>query len=134
MNIDQMSPGREMDALLAAKVMGLLWDETRCRICGWPSFKDITAGCTKESCSLRPAPERRADEPAPWSTDIATTWKMVEALEVKGCLLLRVGKEFGEGQWLAQFAKGKTYGGCFEHARGDTATLAICRAALKTVL
>jgi hypothetical protein len=34
----------------------------RCRVCRWPLVENIKDGCTKESCSQRPAPSRRADE------------------------------------------------------------------------
>src|ERR1051326_7076061 len=47
------------------------WDESRCRICGWPLVADMREGCTAESCSLRPAPERRADEPQDFFTSEA---------------------------------------------------------------
>lgn len=46
-----------------AGVMGIgKWDESRCRICGWPLVEKIEDGCTKESCSMRPVPDKRADE------------------------------------------------------------------------
>lgn len=37
------------------------WDESRCRICGWPLKQSIEEGCTSDSCSMRPVPEKRAD-------------------------------------------------------------------------
>ncbi len=46
--------------------LGRKWDEWRCRICGWQLKESIEDGCTVESCSLRPAPEKRADEPPPY--------------------------------------------------------------------
>lgn len=38
------------------------WDESRCRICGWPVKASLLDGCTVNSCSQRPAPARRADD------------------------------------------------------------------------
>lgn len=37
------------------------WDESRCRVCGWPIRATIEEGCTIESCSQRPLPKSRAD-------------------------------------------------------------------------
>lgn len=56
--------------LIATKLLGP-WDETRCRVCGWPLDKDgqfcrITRG--SPDCSLRPPPSRRADSPPDFTT------------------------------------------------------------------
>lgn len=37
------------------------WDESRCRVCGWPLADEISKGCVKGNCSLRPTPAARAD-------------------------------------------------------------------------
>lgn len=62
---------RELDAAVAEKVMGIAWDEKRCRVCGWPIVLEDNPGpgCWVTNCSLRPPPDRRADEPAYYSTD-----------------------------------------------------------------
>lgn len=81
-----MNAGRELDALVEEKVMGFVWNEARCRVCGWPITDLEVAGrayCTKDSCALRPRPEHRADDPAPYSTDIAAAWEVVERFQVK---------------------------------------------------
>lgn len=78
-----MEAGRELNALVEAHVIGIAWDETRCRVCGWPLANDpftASGGCLPGSCSMRPVPERRADEPAPYSTDIAVAWQVAERL------------------------------------------------------
>lgn len=62
-------PGEALDLLFAERAEGYVWDETRCRVCGWKLGVGIEAICTKENCSMRPRPERRADEVAPVSTD-----------------------------------------------------------------
>lgn len=38
-----------------------VWDEMRCRICGWPLAKTRDEGCVPGDCSMRPRPTRRAD-------------------------------------------------------------------------
>lgn len=73
-----MKPGREMDALVAEKVMGIVWDETRCPVCGWPFARNASEGCVPNNCSMRPRPARRADEPLPYSTDIAAAWQVID--------------------------------------------------------
>jgi hypothetical protein len=83
MDSDTMPAGREMDALVAERVMGLAWDESRCRVCGWPLATDVmqsSAGCYPGNCSLRPRPARNADEPAHYSTDIAAAWLVVKRM------------------------------------------------------
>lgn len=41
----------------------------RCGVFGWPLAPAIQDGCTADSCSMRPVPARRADEPADYSGD-----------------------------------------------------------------
>ncbi len=55
---------REIDAAIAEKVFGWIWDDSRCRVCGWAlvyAGDKSFAGCTRESCSMRPPPPVRAD-------------------------------------------------------------------------
>lgn len=75
---------RELDAAVAEKVMGIAWDEKRCRVCGWPIVPEDNPGpgCWVTNCSLRPPPDRRADEPAYYSTD----------RNAAGLVLERIGK------------------------------------------
>lgn len=61
---------RSLDAEIAEKVMKVVWDEKRCRICGG-QLDPRGFFCTPKSCSLRPAPSCRADGAAPCSTDIS---------------------------------------------------------------
>lgn len=44
-----------------AKEAQQLWDETRCRVCGWPLAESADKGCVPGNCSQRPAPATRAD-------------------------------------------------------------------------
>ncbi len=55
------------DKLLTLVMRGRDFDKTRCRVCGWPLKQTVEEGCTTESCSMRPAPQRRADEPPDFS-------------------------------------------------------------------
>lgn len=72
--------GRELDALIAEKVMGIVWDESRCRVCGWPL---ASFGCEAGACvggSDIYDRQHPADAPRHYSTDIAAAWLVVEKL------------------------------------------------------
>ena len=75
-----MNAGRELDARIHTDVMDIVWDETRCRICGWPLAPYPEAGCIVRSCSTRPAPRQRADAIPAYSTDISAAWMVVDKL------------------------------------------------------
>lgn len=78
----ELPAGRELDALVHLRLFGA-WDDSRCRICGWPigSLFDASKGCIPGNCSMRPAPAVRADEPSPYSTDIAQAWRVVAEVQ-----------------------------------------------------
>jgi hypothetical protein len=38
-----------------------MWDEARCRVCGWPLAESADRGCVPGNCSMRPKPAQRAD-------------------------------------------------------------------------
>jgi hypothetical protein len=78
-----LQAGPELDALVHAEVMGIKWDEKRCRICGWPLYERIEQGCVLENCCLRPAPARRADSIPPYSTEFHMAWLIVEKMAEK---------------------------------------------------
>ncbi len=75
--------GRELDALVCGAVFEP-WDESKCRVCGWPLVADGEKGCWKDNCSMR-FPDGmyppRADAPGHYSTDIAAAWQVVERLK-----------------------------------------------------
>lgn len=131
MNIDDMKAGPELDAVIAREVMGEIWDESRCRICGWFLKEKLEEGCIPDSCSLRPAPERRADAPAPYSTDLLAAWLVVEQEHL--CVhragstqsFWWVGYPSDRGGGMVADMENETLG------TGETAPLAICRSALK---
>ena len=59
-----------MDALVEEKVMGLVWNKSLCRVCGWLLRESVDKGCVIGNCCERPPPRIRADEPGYYSTDI----------------------------------------------------------------
>lgn len=86
MSAEQQSPetGRALDARVRDAIFGP-WDESRCRVCGWPIVPHGERGCWSDNCSMRfPHDEnrhtQRADEPRPYSTDIAAAWEVVEKM------------------------------------------------------
>lgn len=139
MNNDELSAGREMDALVVERV-GLVWDEARCRVCGWPlinaDLMSSSVGCTVDSCAQRPKPARRADEPALYSTDIAAAWQVVAAMEARGywCRMqtpFRPGDSYRAGFTLHGVSG---WNGRPDHwTAAETLPLAICCAALKAI-
>lgn len=56
-SIDRVTPNGTAGAQEARR----LWDETRCRVCGWPLAESADRGCVPGNCSQRPAPAVRAD-------------------------------------------------------------------------
>jgi hypothetical protein len=113
--IDAMPAGREMDALVAERVMG------------WVRHPD---SMYRHWCERQPDGTLRfldQCEPLhtvrPWhpSTDIAAAWEVVEKLVSEQGLHL-----WWHNVWLVDFALSGAQ-------RAETAPLAICRAALKTV-
>jgi hypothetical protein len=108
--------GREMDMLIAVQVMG--WVLT-----------DVSAYSPTGSAWARNV-HGDDDWLEYYSTDIAAAWKLVEKLcNETGCDVVRVCKRDPEifAEWSCNFGRG------FE-AFGNTAPLAICRAALLVVL
>ena len=110
-----MPAGREMDAILMEKLFEYSWDS---------SFKGGAWRHADGSCYLQQLLPR-------FSTDIAAAWEVVEKLcDETGCDIVKVCKrdpELLRGDWSCNFGRG------FE-AFGETAPLAICRAALLAVM
>lgn len=137
-----MKNEREIDARVHEDVMGQTWDETRCRVCGWPVAGIAALGCLPGNCSQRPAPARRADEPPPYSTDIAAAWQVVEKMlaqhwsyaveNVEGDEQGRAHTGGKHSAWFAQYDRvnedTKSY-----LVIEATAPLAICLAALSAL-
>lgn len=106
-----MNPGRELDALIAEKVMGLeivhLGEPSK------PFVKNFTG----------------TSEPTEYSTDIAAAWEVVERLkDSEHAFGFELTQDQGElCEWLAYFGEGRF------KAESETAPHAICLAALKAV-
>lgn len=72
-----MTEREENRRILAEWVYGP-WDESRCRICGWTLKQNIKDGCIAISCSLRPPPARRADEPPDFYANESANATLIE--------------------------------------------------------
>lgn len=114
MNIDQMPAGREMDALVAEKVMG--WT---------PSLSSQGIMWLNKDGEYE-----RGEHTFHPSTDIAAAWEVVERLEAIGVLLWKLGREDHMPNWYVSVGRNFQPG---VSAEERTAPLAICRAALKAV-
>lgn len=108
-----MATGRELDALVAEKVMG----------CGGGEYGE---NCQRTDCS----------HVRDYSTSIAAAWEVVARLER---VPIGLSSRMGDSWRLVKTFHGPmrldvmTPGGIVEGPEADTAPLAICRAALKAV-
>lgn len=112
--IDILEAGREMDALMAERVMGWVrygdhWVTT--------GHEPNALGCTYRWAAMTFAP----------STDIAAAWEVVEKLQDHGMAMSLV---FGVYTWECKFGDA---GDVFGEARHPDASLAICHAALEAM-
>ena len=108
-----LTAGRELDALVAEKVMGLE------RVGYLYKYREYTESPGHGNMSEKDIP--------PYSTSIAAAWEVVEKLayEGKAAFALEFLK-YEPKTWVAEFGIG-----VFDEGKADTAPLAICRAALK---
>ncbi len=143
--IDRMGNGREMDALVAEKVMGRRWftfirnsylldPDAASSICfrgsSWTEGKQ--AQWDSECLILTDLKFQRVPD---YSTDIAAAWDVVEKMKNSGSRGFVL--EWLRGHWIAG-CRNCGDGGepeLYSHQAGEgaTAPLAICRAALKAV-
>lgn len=121
-----MQPGRELDALIAEKVMGItklshrpLDANEMCRRCFRPAGQgdNLPASCVAQ----------------PYSTDIAAAWEVVEKLDLFGKRDMFIYKN-----WRGKYSIDETVDAGMGTrdiaiAEADTAPQAICLAALKAV-
>lgn len=75
------------------------WDETKCRVCGWPIVADGEPGCWQSNCSMRPPPAKQADTPADICSDPAAWGALLTELKAGGSVSLSYIEE--RGQWFA---------------------------------
>ena len=128
-----MKPGRELDALVAEKVIGVDDVNFRCPQCGGHHFgSDFTKlidlhvchrppyGCGWSGAIMEAVPE--------YSTDIAAVWEVVEKLRGKGLRLRLV--EYMDG-FYAVFAAMAIDTVPWQAEQVETAPTAMCLAALK---
>lgn len=135
-----MKPGRELDALVAEKVMGV--EVARGVQCSYEcGFKNDDMGI---AASRLEALGWVTHYPIPYySTDIAAAWEVVEHIGVGWSLTLaRYSSISSAGHgWLACFAKSihpadstkSYYPDVVAHGLADTAPHALCLAALRVV-
>ncbi|MCK9361710.1 hypothetical protein M0Q28_05840 [Patescibacteria group bacterium] len=134
MNYDTMEAGREMDALVAEKVMGWkAWEETRGEYTHvvwqrpgdrepWYGSRDWQRHVGRYRPLVKYDPRRHIERGlSPFSTDISAAWKVVE--KMGNFKLLRT--DITRDHWFCEFNGG--WG-----AYAPSAPLAICRAALKS--
>jgi hypothetical protein len=120
---------REIDALVAEKVMGSIPDAGRCAVSGWPLAGSTKDGCVSGNCSMRPAPKKLACDPPAYSASMELAWRVVEHMIQYG-----VDKHNGftlmkdADRWYCEFPL-PNWGGAAE----KTAPMAICLAALEAV-
>lgn len=121
-----MKPGRELDALIAEKVMGITPD-LKCIACGstnllihWLTGNNMYGDCTKNMDY-----KRTFIKLPNYSTDISDAWLVVEKMGAynDSSFSLSVGLSYTE--WCACFMGHKAW--------SDSAPHAICLAALKAV-
>ncbi|HEX2091189.1 MAG TPA: hypothetical protein VHG28_02260 [Longimicrobiaceae bacterium] len=125
--IDEMEPGGTLDELVARRVLG--WSLRR------PCPGEIVrmpGGWRCRKCG-KTGPDEAATQhpelPPRSSTNIGTAWKILEALAREGARVEVSANrpERGPEPWCAVIVQGERE----YRAGGETAALAICRAALK---
>lgn len=129
-NFDEIQAGRELDALIAEKVFGWRW-----LVSEGSGKRGIFSEQNNPGWFSREASghERLAYEwdcKLPYySFDIASAWKLVERMQAEGhCLEVRPYVKVSSGYRVSIWE-----GGELDYATGETAPLAICRAALKAL-
>lgn len=111
-----MKPGRELDTLVAEKVMGLKEDYLSCPTC---KYDGVMGGLGY----------------LPYSTDITAAWLVVEKMHTHPKPVLQLAapqQDFCNERWRAEFSRKWWHEGSpYEYAcNGETAAHAICLAAL----
>ena len=139
-----MKPGREMDALVAERVMGK--NLRRCEHHEWGTetidVADYHYGiCCKNCfafwmvCCEEPEPQNQCVTPHPYySTSISAAWEVVEKLNDWAWLIY--GGERHGYSWNADLVTNDGAFSSYDHLHGDkihSAPHAICLAALKAV-
>ena len=117
-----MKPGREMDALVATKIFGLV-------PCQAESHKNDEAPW---DCYARLNSPDQGGELKAYSIDIAAAWEVVEKMRDTHDFYLE--KEKDDTRWIANFFPTSGEFLSEDCASGNSAPHAICLAALKAVV
>lgn len=127
MEIDNLEAGRELDALVAEKVMG--WTLGKPHLLhGYLMHGSVEIECWEGSLKDNVTQTKDSWHP---STDIRWAWEVVEKLKRYGFELGYQFDESGELEWDASFDMERHSEAHCVYA--PTAPLAICKAALKAV-
>ena len=129
-----MVPGRELDALVAERVMGWVrcsaWQGANLGSAG--GFVGMNHGCEHARGTCFPA-----DDSVPWphfSTDIAAAWEVVEKMRKDGWGMTVDSLGFPGEEWRAWFQCDVSHDYLkMEIGEAATAPHAICLTALKAV-
>lgn len=124
MNIDTLPAGRELDALVAERAMG--WTKVKVQ-----TESEFGGASTFVLYGTSPINQPWKRVPA-YSTDIAATWEIAEKLGPMWLYKTTAGKPSAAAGQLYACSLGSSVLER-EWSYGDTAPLAICRAALKAV-
>lgn len=131
-----LDAGRELDALIAVRVMGIAPADVRVRgEVDTPLVRVWNASpfWRQDGRHDRYGLTMNADAP-PYSTDIAAAWKVVERLKEAGHEIHVTNSwPYNRGsRWMCEVCSGNeaTPNTIWHSAKADTAPLAICRAAL----
>lgn len=123
-NLDKLEAGRDMDALVAHKIMGYYVDR-------WsPDFSEIDYWYRTEPQPWYSGSHNEQTKIVPhYSTDIAAAWQVVERLWSKHLYYFYLSY-YESINWvrIVGTAPAEVW-----HGNAETAPLAICRAALKAV-
>lgn len=118
----------QLDRNMAERVFQFKWSEERCRICGWPLADSAENGCVEGNCSLRPIPEKRADSPAPYSSEIEYAWLVLEKMRERGLYVGFDSNAASPDVW--RFWAQDEEGEYVASGEAPTAPLAACKMAL----
>lgn len=122
--IDAMEAGRELDALVAEKIMG--WKV----VDGWWDMGDGRSWPVEDWCDDY---ERVIQEAFRPSTDMSAAWYAIERVEATGKWASSVNavRDQSPNKWCTEFWPTDNWSPRVISSYAETAPLAICRAVLK---
>lgn len=126
--IDSMEAGRELDCLVAERVMGYVLEGADAVIQAVAAIDGVAAFGTDGKIHYF------RDALPSYSTDIAAAWDVVERLTSRGHPMFLELDSHGAAVAGPYYAKVAFWAIYADYSYADTAPLAICRAVLKTAL